>query len=291
MIVRNSLASQVASTTRILTDLKDRVTRQTDVAVSQREVLKPSDAPGEWGVIRRLDDLLRDQGLYIRNTQSADAALSTAEGALSQGRNLLVQARELATQLASETFNDADRAEAASQVAGIRESLLGVANTTFAGRALFAGTAFDGDAFDATGTYLGNGDEASILVGDGVSVRSSLVGDAVFSDGLQALADLEAALASGPGSSDAVAGTFDDLDASAETMVRARQGLGFDLQDANDAAELARSLELTFQQSLNDRVAADPIESLTQLSEMQQAYEVALQASASVASTSLFDFL
>ena len=291
MNIRPSFATQVDRTTRYLSDLKNQVERAARVATNQLEVLDPSDAPGAWTQLHALDDRLRDQSVWISNSRSVQAALGAAEGAIGQGTNLLTEARELTVQAASETLTDDDRAQIASRIDGIREAIIGLGNTTMSGRSLFAGTAFDSDAFDASGAYLGNAAEGSTLVADDRSVRSSLVGGDVFSDALATLADLSVALRSGAGSADAAAAELANLDTARETMVRARQGIGFDLIDADDAAALADSMSLTLQQSLNDRVAADPFEALTAVSELQSTYEVALQVTANVSSTTLFDFL
>ncbi len=288
-MIRFGQTAQVQATTRMLTSLKDRVDRQTRVAVSQLEVQTPSDAAGQWTRIHRFEDLLRDQAVYVKNARTAQSALDVAESAVAEASHLLVEARELTVQLSSGTFNDADRQNAAVRVRAIRDTLIGLANTEFAGRSVFAGTAYDVPAYDRNGTYLGNAEEAAIVVGDGQTVRGSLVGSDVFGDALLAVGDLADAL--DLGDADAVAARLDSLDDARLTLVRTRQEIGFDQLDATDASDLATSLELRFQQSLNDEVAADPVESYTELSQLQQAYQVALQVTASVSSTSLFNFL
>ena len=235
MIIRQGFATQIDATTGALKRLRDAVENRSRIAVSQMRVQKPSDAAGQWTQIFALDDLLRDQGAYLQNAKSATGALSSAEGALSEATHLLTEARELAVQLASETYNDADRAGAAARIDGIRDTLVGLGNLEYAGRSLFAGTATDGDAFDATGAYLGNADRTQVLVADGQYASTSFDGSAVFGDALQALSDLSAALQSGAGSADATAAQLAALDTARQGVIDGRTRLGFDMLDAEDA--------------------------------------------------------
>lgn len=291
MMVRQGFATSITAQTHALTRLRDEVENNAQRAISGLEVQKPSDAAGQWSHIQQLEDRLRDQSVYTRNAQTAQATLGVAEGALAQGTNLLAEARALAVQLSNDVVNDDDRADMVGRIEGIRDSLIGLANIQFAGRSVFAGTASDQPAYSSSGVYLGNGDTSTIVVADGQSVRSSFAGDAVFDEALQVLDDFAAALASGPGSADAVAAQLDGLDSSRQALIRTRQQVGFEVLDAEDAATLADSLQLSLQEAVNNHLAADPVEALTALSESQSAYEVALQVTASVSSTTLFDFL
>lgn len=291
MRVRQGFMSRFAAQTQAVTRLRDMVRSQSQIAISGLEVQTPSDAAGRWTRIQNLEDLLRDQSVYMRNANTAQGALSVAEGALAQGANLILEAREIAVRMASETSTDEDRAGMVGRIEGIREELIGLGNLQFAGRSVFSGTAYQRDAFSQTGLYQGDQGTGTIVVGDGQTVQTSFVGEELFGDGLAVLQNLAFALGSGPGSADTVAAELTNLDEARERLVRGRQQVGFESIDAEDARTLADSLQLTFQESVNDELSADPIEAYTLLSESQQSYEVALQVTAQVTSTNLFDFL
>ncbi|HHO51835.1 MAG TPA: hypothetical protein ENK18_13390 [Deltaproteobacteria bacterium] len=289
MIIRQSPLQQLDSTTRTLTELKGALERQTEVAISGSEILEPSDAAGRWQQLDRLQASLDDQDIYLRNADSAAAVLGTADAALSQASNALVQASELAVTLASETYTDADRIEAASAVDDLFASVVGLGNSQLGDRYLFGGTATDTPPFANDGTYLGNTDIPTTVVTDSLTVPTGYDGGEAFSSALEILTELADALRSG--SSDAVSGTLSDLTAAHEALVSARQQVGFDQIEVDDARTLASSLRLTLSEALSAQVDADPIEALTELSQLQSSYEIALQVTAQRSSITLFDFV
>lgn len=289
MIIRQSPLQQLDTNTRTLTELKGEVERQTEVAISGSKILDPSDAAGRWHQLDGLQSSLDDQGVYLQNAESAAAVLNTADAVLAQASNTLIQASELAITLASETYTDADRIEAASAVDAMFESLVSLGNSQLGDRYLFGGTATDSPPFDPDGTYLGNADIPTTVVTDALTVPTGFDGGAVFTDALATLTQLADALRSGD--SDAVSGTLPDLTGAHESLVSSRQQVGFDQVEVNDAMTLASSLQLTLSEALNAQVSADPIEALTELSQVQSSYEVALQITAQLSSSTLFDFL
>ncbi len=289
MIIRQSPLQQLDSQTRTLTELKGALDRQTEVAISGTEILAPSDAAGEWQQIDRLQASLEDQSVFLDNTDAAGVLLDTADVVLGQASNLVVQATELAITLSSETHTDAARIEAAEAIDGLFDSVVSLANSQVGDRYLFAGTAFDAAPFADDGTYLGNADVPSVVITDRLSASTGFDGGAVFSDALAALSDLAGAMRSG--SSDAVAATLVDLESAHDGLVSTRQRVGFETIEVRDAATLAGSLQLTLAEALDARVAADPIEALTELAELQSSYEIALQVTAQGSSSSLFDFI
>ena len=291
MIIRQTPLQGLDTTTATLTDLKAELDHQTEVAVTGVEVLAPHDAPGGWIEIDRLQGALADQDVYLQNGQTASAILDTAEVALSAAADAMVEAKEVAIALASESYTDEDRAEAAVQIDGLYDTLIALANTDIGGRYVFAGTAYDSPAFATDGTYQGTAEVPSVIIGDGAVVPTGFDGAVVFSDALQTLTDLAAAMRSGPGSSSAMAAILDPMDAAHDTLVDTRQQLGYHQLEVSDASGLATSLKSTLTEALNARVAADPIEALTALAELQSAYEVALQVTATSSDRTLFDFL
>jgi flagellin len=78
----------------------------------------------------------------IRNANDGVSMAQTADGALNEVTNMLQRVRELATQSASGTYSDTDRANMQTEVTALQtqmNSILG--NTTFNGVNLFNGTA------------------------------------------------------------------------------------------------------------------------------------------------------
>ena len=59
------------------------------------------------------------------------------------------------------------------------------------GRYLFAGTAYDGEAFDDTGAYLGNTDEPETKIGANATLRTGWDGSQVFQGAVDVFSILE----------------------------------------------------------------------------------------------------
>lgn len=91
----------------------------------------------------------------------------------------------------------------ATQIKGQIQSLIGLANTTYAGTAIFSGTAGGSAAYSSTGTYLGNNTPFTIDLGNGQKVAASVPGTTLFgsspNDLFSTLNQIVTDLGAGPG--------------------------------------------------------------------------------------------
>jgi flagellar hook-associated protein 3 FlgL len=277
---------------RSLSSLRASLDRASEVAITGVAITRTSDGAGRWADLAGYGAALSSQETWASNADRAAPLLDAADGALGGATDLLSRAKELAVQLGSETYSDEDRAAAVAEVAGLREELLARANTELTGRHVFAGAAYDAPAYDDAGTYLGDAARPSTEVGARTSVPTAFDGSAWFDPALRALDDLATALGSGAGSGSAVAATLDDLGAAHAGLVQAAETVGRELAALDDVTAANESLVVTLQEGLTALAGADPVESYTRLSELQTAYEAALQVTAgSLSGRTLFDFL
>ncbi|MCA9494295.1 MAG: hypothetical protein KC621_30420 [Myxococcales bacterium] len=276
-----------------LSDLQQKLDRATEVALTGSDVHRPSDAPGAWGKLHGLASERADQDVWMDGVNHAQDLLDTAESALSAASNLVQQAWERAVQLSSDSYGTEERTAAASEIAGLRDDLLGLANTKLDQQRIFAGDAFNADAFDATGTYQGTTATGTIQIGEQQQVGATFDGSQVFQgdvDIFAVLSNLENALAADDAAG--VAATLDDLDAGSRQLVSARQEVGYRRARTEDAFQVAQNLSLMLDQRLTDAVSVDPAEAFTNLAQLQTSYQAALQVTASTGSGSkLFDFI
>ena len=144
---------------------------------------------------------------YLQNVSTLQNSLQVADSTLNSVVTALSQAISLGVQGANGTLNASDRQSLATEVSGIESQILALANTTYDGNYLFAGTAvttqpFTEDSSSASGvTYNGNGSTNSVQVGDGEYIPVNLSGSQVFtptgSDVFAALQGLVTALQNG----------------------------------------------------------------------------------------------
>lgn len=104
-----------------------------------REVNRPSDDPVAMVSILGSRRNLAALDQYQRNINSADAWLKTTDTALTQADDVLVRARELAEQMSTGTYSAQNRADAAVEIEGLIQNLLGLANTKVGDAQIFAG--------------------------------------------------------------------------------------------------------------------------------------------------------
>jgi len=275
-------ASRIASE---LAEVQEQAT--TGLAVST-----PSDAPESIEYIHRLSSELSDQGTWSANAERSLSYLDTAETAMDQMGDVIDSARELATQLSSAGYNEDDRAAGAAEVDSMLETLVSLANSKFDGRYIFAGTAYDSEAYDSTGTYLGSSDQPSTITGESQEVATGFVGSVLFQDSVDifgVLTDLADALEADD--VDAIQATLEGFDSATTALSTARGLVATEYNQAEDAMTLASNMEVLLSSSLDDATAADPVAVYTRLAELQTTYEATLQLTSASQSMNLFSML
>ncbi|MEO0601847.1 MAG: hypothetical protein AAF211_10450, partial [Myxococcota bacterium] len=221
MIVRRPFASTTDAAIRRLADAKDAFDHQSIVATSGIRVTRVDDAAGLWRQIDSLDQSQVNLGAFVANGERAEGVLRVADVALEEGANILSQARALAVYLANDSFDANDRVLQANEVDRMVESLAQIGNAQYGKRFVFAGTAYDRQAFDVDGTYLGNSDAPTIQVSDTQFVVTGFDGGASIRPAIEALEDFAVALRTGQHSE--IAAQIEVLDTAHKTLVSARQ--------------------------------------------------------------------
>ncbi len=163
--------------------LRSTASRQNDlrrqVATGQRYEL-PSDAPVDAVNAMRGDRSLGRIEQLERNLTSARLWLDSSDRALTDSVSTLTAARNSAVQAANDVNTPESRAALATEVRSMIDDLVSLANTTVNGRPIFAGTSGADAAYDATGTYLGNGGSVERSVTETESFTVAPSGPAAF---------------------------------------------------------------------------------------------------------------
>jgi flagellar hook-associated protein 3 FlgL len=269
---------------------------------SGREISRPSDSPtGTVSALRFRADLRRSEQL-VRNADDGLAWLATADRALTDGLASVNRARELVIAGMNGAMGQEARDAIASEIDGLREHLLAVANTSYLDRPVFAGTVrfADGDARvafakdDITGvvTYSGNQSAFERAVMPGVDVKVNLPGTAVFgADGgsiFDVLAQISDHLRNDPGQ------LGNDLVGLDSALVNMRTGLAQVGARYNQVETMRATVESSIidtQSSLAEVESIDLPRTIMDLQLQEVSLQAALSASARVIQPSLVDFL
>jgi flagellar hook-associated protein 3 FlgL len=270
-------------------------------------ITKPSDDPGGTANALRLRSEKRAAEQYARNIDNGVGWLSSADSALTTSLASLRKARDLTVQGANTgTMNAVTREAIATELEGIRDTLVAQANTSYLGRSVFAGTSDAATAFtgaDGVPPYAYTGTGGSTVerrLAPDTTVRVDADGAAIFGVG--------AWDAGGAGTGGSVFGLIDQIAselrsggnvgsrlADLDTRMTVMLGQLADVGTRYGALETARSTNEKTVMDLKGQISAvediDLAEIIVELQTQEVSYQAALGATSRVLQPSLMDFL
>ncbi|MFZ0284594.1 MAG: flagellar hook-associated protein FlgL [Terriglobales bacterium] len=262
---------------------------------SGSSINKPSDNPAGAAQITRIDDLSSQLDSYQSSLSSISGQLSTADSTLDSVVTVLQRAISLGTEGANGTLSDTDRAGVATEVTGIQSQLLSLANTSYQGQYIFAGTAatqpFVADPSQASGVrYDGNNGTNSVTIGSGYQLQINLPGSQIFNgpgDVFQAINDLITSLQSNTGIDTAVT----ELGTAVNYVSGQQVFYGNALDQTQSQQTYLNTQSLGLSQQQNTVGAADLAAVASQVETDQIATSATLEAIGKMPQNSLFDYL
>ncbi len=273
----------------------DAVSRLQQQLTSGRSINTPSDSPtGTNRAMRARSDLsaaLQAARNISDGTSWLDSTDSAVQSMLAQTRRV----RDLTVQ-ASNTgaLSSVSAQSIAKEIAGIRDSLLGLANTVVQGRPLFGGATAGSQAYDADGTFVGRTDGAiTRRVSDSEVIRIDITGPEVFGpEG----ADLFTTIGKITGDvtaldAGALGDDLDALDAVMATMLTAAADIGARASRMETVQQVNTDLQLSLRSRSASIENVDLAKTIMELNMQQTGYQAALQATAQVIQPTLLDFL
>jgi flagellar hook-associated protein 3 FlgL len=284
LLVNNSLSALQQSFLK-LTDLQDQ-------ASSLKRLRKPSDGPADVVSAMQLHASLDRNDQYTRNLSDAQGWLGNADNALTTTVTQLQKVNDLVVQASNVSTDSNARQGIAAQIDSIRQTLIGVANTQYAGRPIFAGTASGNAAYDSNGQYVGVSSAVERNIAPGQRVQVNVNGDAVFgppgNDLFTTLSQISQAVQTNPSQLNALQAQLGTQTTQVQSQL-AQVGSRFlrvqTMQSQNT------SDGLTMKQNLSSIEDADVAQVMVQLQAQQVAYQAALSATARAIQPSLTDFL
>jgi len=285
----------------ILADLNrstERLARTQTRLSSGKQLTRPSDDPAAASKALTLRESLKATQQHQRNVSDGLAWANATEAALSSMTDVVQRARELVVQGASESTDPASRASIAKEIDQLAAALKEQANTQYAGRYLFAGTATKTAPYGATDAYAGNADSLAREIGPGVAVSINTTADTILGSGqaagddklLDTLLDVRDHLMAGDGPS--LRDTdLRRLDAGLDALLAARATNGALTNRLESASGRLNAIEELSTKGLSDTEDADMARTLIDLNTQSAAYQAALKAGANIVQSSLMDFL
>ncbi|QEE29325.1 flagellar hook-associated protein 3 [Terriglobus albidus] len=233
----------------------------------------------------RMQSELALNDTFINTATGLTGRMQTADSALSTVVQQLTQAISLSTQANNGTLNADAKATVAQQLQNIKSTVLSMANSSFQGQYLFAGSATDAPAFASNGTYSGDSSIQYVTTPTGQKIATNVPGSNIFSQALSALDDAIAGATSGDTTATG------KLGAALNTVTAQRAAFENSLSAVQSASDTAsqRKSEITISQT--ELLSADPAQVATDLSNTQTQQKALLSVIASLGKSNLFDFL
>lgn len=260
------------------------------------KINQPSDDPAGAAQEVLIQEASSQNDSYQQSISSISGQLSTAESTLSSVVTALQRAISLGTEGANGTLSDSDRSDVAAELSGIQSQLISLANTSYQGQYIFAGTAttqpFVVNPQSSSGvTYAGNQGTNSVAIGNGYSLQANLPGSQIFNgagaDVFQAMSDLINGLQNNAG-----IGTAVNEVSNALSYVTAQQTFYGNALNQTQAQQTYLSTEqVNLSQQQNAVSAADVATVASQVSSDQTAVDATLSAIGKMPQDSLFDYL
>ncbi len=255
-----------------------------------RRVNLPSDDPSAEAAMTNENAQSSTVDQYTASSDSLTDMLNTAGSTLSSAVTLLQRAVSLGVEGANGTNNQTNLNTIATEVSGIQSQMLSLANTSYAGQYLFAGTASGAAPYVADTAnpnqidYVGNSNQNHVQIGTGLSVAANLPGSSIFSQSganvFTALQSLVTALQSGDATSIGTAETGVSTSLNAVDNAQAFYGDTVNELTANENYLSQEKLNITTYQ--NTLVASDTATAATDVTQDQAILSATVEAAAQI---------
>jgi flagellar hook-associated protein 3 FlgL len=278
----------------------DQLKQQQDTATIElatgSRINRPSDDPAGAAQLSQLSDISSQADSFQKSIASLTNQLSTADATFSSLVTVLQRAISLGVQGGNGTLSDSDRAAIAVELTSIQSEVLNLANTSYQGHFIFAGTAtvqpFVLDPLSSSGvSYKGNVGTNKVSIGQGYQLQVNLAGSQIFNgagaDVFQSIQDLITSLNTNTGIPAAVT----EVGTAFSYVTGQRVFYGNALNQTQTQQTYLATQNLGLAQQQNAVGAADIATVASQLVADQTARTATLDAIGRVPQTSLFDFL
>ena len=299
--------------------LFDRATQQmstvqADLAKTQaqiaarKQVLNPSDAPDQAASIQRLKSIIGRQNSYTNTLENVQSRLDAEDSSLGSASDLLIRVKEISIQAANGTLGTNDRKALGTELQGLRDQLLSLANSQDSnGNYLFAGSRVREPAFavDASGypAYQGDQTRMNVVVGEQRTFAINRTGTDAFvrvvrtdANGVasgvgffQALDDLTTAVNSS-NQADMQRG-ISEIDKMHEGISLARADVGTDMKTVEQQTSVVEDTVLSLKTTLSNIEDLDFATAITEMKKQMLSLEAAQSSFAQISQLNLFNYI
>lgn len=296
MITRTTNQALARNAQQNLQASMSRMAKLQEQVSTSSAITRPSDNPAGTADALKVRAEIRANTQYSSNIGDAKGWLATVDSALDNTTDLLTRVKDLALRGASAGLSPANKDAIAAELDGLKQDLLREANTTYAGRSVFAGNSNASGAFTvdgASGAYTYNGSDTGVFrrIDGGSPVRVDADGAAVFGTGTGSVFALVDSLAADLRSGGDVSGYLAKIDDRANTVLSSRTEVGIRHATVlkSEDANLDHAVSLEARRSGIEDL--DTAQVILDLKLQEVAYQTALSVTARALQPTLMDFL
>ena len=264
---------------------------------SGQSVNAPGDNPAAASTLVRNAGRTAEDDQFLRSASSVTGEMQNADSALNSVVTTLQRAISLGVEGANGTLNDSDRASIAAEVQAIQSQLVSLANLSYQGSYVFAGTATQTapyvlDSTSSSGvSYVGNSSSNTITVGDHLSLQTNLPGSQLFSSPgsnvFQAVQDLITSLQAGTNIDSAV----NEISSAYQHINAQRVFYGNAVNQLDSQQSFLNSETTQLAQQQDTIGGADLTKVISNLESAQTSRQATLEAMAQTQQTNLFNYI
>lgn len=277
----------------MLYDLNRNMTKLAKIqeqASTTKRINRPSDDPMGLNDALRLRTGLEELEKYKANAEDAQSWLQETDSALDESGDVLARVRELVIKAANDSLDATDRDAIVKELNQLKEHMVQVSNTSYAGRYVFSGTMTQTPPFDDTGVYKGNTDSIQYELGAGLKLPINVTGDEAFGDVFSTLDTIINDVTNG--NSDALSNAdLTNLDNVINKQLMIRSDIGARVNRTDLIINRAEDLNTNMTGLLSNVEDADMAEVSLLLNLQVVSYQAALKVGAQIIPTSLLDYL
>jgi flagellar hook-associated protein 3 FlgL len=272
--------------------------QQAETQVSTgRCVNAPSDNPASAAQLIANNDQATFTSGYLQSLSAVQGQLTTADSTLSSVTTSLQRAISLGVEGANGTLSDSNRTAIANQLQGIQSELVSLANTSYEGRFVFAGTQTNAAPYVVDNTepsgvrYVGNDNVNQVSIGTGYNLTVNMPGSQLFSatgnDVFLAINNLIKSLQTNGDISTAVTA----VGAASSYISGQRVFYGNAGNQATSQTTYLNAAKLQLAQQQNTLGGADLATAATNLTQTQIDSQATLAAISKLTQNNLFDYI
>jgi flagellar hook-associated protein 3 FlgL len=253
------------------------------------------------GQALQLGSAISQDDSFVQTAGSTQSLMQVTDSALSSVVTQLTSALSLAVSGNSGTESASDLMSLSQQLSGIRDQVVSLANSSYQGTYIFAGSmgnvqpfTVDTSSSPATTTYNGDANVGTVTTTSGQQIQTGLAGSTVFTapgaDVMTALNNLVADFAGGTVSATASA-DVGVLTTALGNVSQQQAVLGSSLDRLESASTYAQTDGTNRTAAATTLVSADPATVATQLSAAETQNQALMSVIATVEKQSLFSYL